>query len=61
MVGWVIAEGPRARRRATPLNERLVAQVKELERGGAAAGPAQPGRARSGSDAQLYGPGIGPR
>jgi len=32
MVGWVIAEG-RARGVAMPLNERLVAQVKEIERG----------------------------
>jgi 2-dehydropantoate 2-reductase len=32
MVGWVIAEG-RARGIAMPLNERLVAQVKEIESG----------------------------
>ena len=59
MVGWVIAEG-RARGIAMPLNEHLVAQVKEIERGVRQRGLHnldELERRREGT----YGPGIGPR
>jgi len=59
MVGWVIAEG-RARNVALPLNERLVAQVKEIERGGRQRGLYNLDELER-QRAQLYGPGIGPR
>ena len=59
MVGWVIAEG-RARGVATPLNERLVAQVKELERGVRQRGLHNLDELER-HRKELYGPGIGPR
>ena len=59
MVGWVIAEG-RARGVAMPLNERLVAQVKELERGARQRGLHNLDELER-QRQELYGPGIGPR
>ena len=59
MVGWVIAEG-RTRGVALPLNERLVAQVKEIERGVRQRGLHNLDELE-GQRAELYGPGIGPR
>jgi 2-dehydropantoate 2-reductase len=59
MVGWVIGEG-RARGIAMPLNERLLAQVKEIERGARQRGLHNLDELER-QRAELYGPGIGPR
>jgi 2-dehydropantoate 2-reductase len=59
MVGWVIAEG-RARGMALPLNEQLVAQVKEIERGARQRGLHNLDELER-QRAAIYGPGIGPR
>jgi 2-dehydropantoate 2-reductase len=59
MVGWVVAEG-RKLGVAMPLNERLVAQVKEIERGARPRGLANLDELERHRQ-QLYGPGIGPR
>jgi 2-dehydropantoate 2-reductase len=59
MIGWVIAEG-RTLGVAMPLNERLVAQVKEIERGARPRGLANLAELERHRQ-QLYGPGIGPR
>ena len=59
MVGWVIAEG-RTRGIAMPLNERLLAQVKEIERGARQRGLHNLDELER-QRAELYGPGIGPR
>jgi 2-dehydropantoate 2-reductase len=58
MVGWVIAEG-RSRGIAMPLNERLVAQVKEIERGVRQRGLQNLDELER-ERATRYGPGIGP-
>jgi 2-dehydropantoate 2-reductase len=59
MVGWVIAEG-RTRGIAMPLNERLLGQVKEIERGARQRGLHNLDELER-QRAELYGPGIGPR
>ena len=59
LMGWVIAEG-RARGIALPLNEHLLAQVKELERGVRQRGLHNLDELES-RRAAIYGPGIGPR
>jgi 2-dehydropantoate 2-reductase len=59
MVGWVIAEG-RTRGIAMPLNERLVAQVKEIERGARQRGLHNLDELER-QRQDIYGPGIGPR
>jgi 2-dehydropantoate 2-reductase len=59
LIGWVIAEG-RARGVALPLNEHLLAQVKELERGVRQRGLHNLDELES-RRAAIYGPGIGPR
>jgi 2-dehydropantoate 2-reductase len=59
MVGWVIAEG-RARGIAMPLNEQLVAQVKEIERGVRQRGLHNLDELERRRE-ETYGPGIGPR
>ena len=58
MVGWVIGEG-RARGIAMPLNERLVAQVKEIESGVRQRGLPNLDELEQGR-VEIYGPGIGP-
>jgi 2-dehydropantoate 2-reductase len=58
MVGWVIAEG-RSRGIAMPLNERLVAQVKEIERGVRQRGLQNLDELER-ERATRYGPAIGP-
>lgn len=59
MIGWVIAEG-RTRGIAMPLNEALVGQVKEIERGVRQRGLQNLDELERRRQA-LYGPGIGPR
>lgn len=59
MTGWVIAEGRRLGI-AMPLNERLVEQVKEIERGERQRGLANLDELERRRQ-ELYGPGIGPR
>src|SRR5262245_7841526 len=59
LIGWVIAEG-RARGVPMPLNERLLAQVKELERGVRQRGLHNLDELET-RRAVLYDPGIGPR
>jgi hypothetical protein len=58
-MGWVIAEG-RARGITMPLNEHLLAQVKELERGVRQRGLHNLDELEA-RRAATYGPGIGPR
>jgi 2-dehydropantoate 2-reductase len=58
MVGWVIAAG-RARGIAMPLNERLVAQVKEIESGVRQRGLPNLDELEQ-RRVEIYGPGIGP-
>ena len=59
LMGWIIAEG-RARGVPVPLNERLLAQVKELERGVRQRGLHNLDELES-ARAALYDPAIGPR
>jgi len=59
MVGWVIAEG-RARGIAMPLNEQLVEQVKEIERGVRQRGQHNLDELERRRE-ETHGPGIGPR
>jgi 2-dehydropantoate 2-reductase len=59
MVGWVIGEG-RACGIAMPLNEQMVAQVKEIERGTRQRGLHNLDELERLREA-IYGPGIGPR
>lgn len=59
LMGWVIEEG-RKHGIAMPLNERLVAQVKEIERGARQRGPHNLEELEE-NRRHLYVPGIGPR